>query len=235
MYGSMSGGGVGARVAGSGGTRTDWPEARRVAASARRPSTRTWPERHSFWIAPCVTPGKCRRNQRSSRMSNSSSDTMRLAMAMTEAFYRTPRRNALRFSALPARTLMVLGRRCRGVHVCTMLRRFEALLDPTARPPNAPPTEGLWPFYWHFIRQEGWLVVALFVFGGLIAMLDVTIPAFIGRVVGFVSTHAPGELLRETWPQLVVMARRAAARAPGGVPRPCRADQPDHQPGPAPT
>ena len=32
---------------------------------------------------------------------------------------------------------------------------------------------------------------ALFVFGGLIAMLDVTIPAFIGRVVGLVSTHAP--------------------------------------------
>jgi ATP-binding cassette, subfamily B, multidrug efflux pump len=109
---------------------------------------------------------------------------------------------------------MMLGRRRRGVHVCTMLRRFEALLDPTARPPSAPPTpgsstgagEGLWPFYWHFIRQERWLVVALFVFGGLIAMLDVTIPAFIGRVVGLVSTHAPGDLLRVAWPQLAAMA-----------------------------
>ncbi len=87
-----------------------------------------------------------------------------------------------------------------------MLRRFEALLDPTARPPEAPPTEGLWPFYWHFIRQVRWVVVALFVFGGLIAMLDVTIPAFIGRVVGLVSTHAPEDLLRETWPQLLAMA-----------------------------
>ncbi|MEJ0016193.1 MAG: ABC transporter ATP-binding protein [Acetobacteraceae bacterium] len=87
-----------------------------------------------------------------------------------------------------------------------MLRRAEALLDPTARTPGPPPTDGLWPFYWHFIRQERWLVVALFGFGGLIAMLDVTIPAFIGRVVGLVSTHHPETLLLEAWPQLLGMA-----------------------------
>src|SRR5271166_1005134 len=87
-----------------------------------------------------------------------------------------------------------------------MLRRFEALLDPTFRSPEPPPTKGLWPFYWQFIRQVRPLVVALFVFGGLIAMLDVTIPAFIGRVVGLVSTHTAEALLREAWPQLAVMA-----------------------------
>jgi ATP-binding cassette, subfamily B, multidrug efflux pump len=87
-----------------------------------------------------------------------------------------------------------------------MLRRAEALLDPTARPPEVPPIDGLLPFYWHFIRQQRWLVVALFIFGGLIAMLDVTIPAFIGRAVGLVSTHSPETFLRDTWPQLVGMA-----------------------------
>jgi ATP-binding cassette, subfamily B, multidrug efflux pump len=87
-----------------------------------------------------------------------------------------------------------------------MLRRFEALLNPTARSPEPPPTEGLWPFYWQFIRQVRPLVVALFGFGGLIAMLDVTIPAFIGRIVGLVSSHTPEALLRETWPQLATMA-----------------------------
>src|SRR5262249_44147271 len=87
-----------------------------------------------------------------------------------------------------------------------MLRRAETLLDPTSRPPKVPPTEGLWPFYWHFIRQERWLAVALFIFGGLIAMLDVTIPAFIGRVVGLVSSHAPETLLHDAWPQLLGMA-----------------------------
>jgi ATP-binding cassette subfamily B multidrug efflux pump len=87
-----------------------------------------------------------------------------------------------------------------------MLRRFETLLNPTDRSPEPPPTEGLWPFYWQFIRQVRPIVAALFIFGGLIAMLDVTIPAFIGRVVGLVSTHAPNDLLRETWPQLLAMA-----------------------------
>ncbi len=87
-----------------------------------------------------------------------------------------------------------------------MLRRFEALLDPTARSPEPPPTDGLWPFYWQFVRQVRPLVVALFLCGGMGAMLDVTIPAFIGRVVGLVSTHPPATLLAETWPQLLFMA-----------------------------
>ncbi len=87
-----------------------------------------------------------------------------------------------------------------------MLRRFEVLLNPTACSPEPPPTKGLWPFYWQFIRQVRPLVVALFLFGGTIAVLDACIPAFIGRVVGLVSTHAPETLLRETWPQLVGMA-----------------------------
>ena len=73
---------------------------------------------------------------------------------------------------------------------------------PAARSASTPASSpgassGLWAFYWHFIRQGRWLVVALFIFGGLIAMLDVTIPAFIGRVVGLVSTHAPADFLRD--------------------------------------
>ncbi len=84
-----------------------------------------------------------------------------------------------------------------------MLRRAEALLAPTVRQPEPPPTDGLWPFYWHYLRQERWLLGALFLFGGMIAVLDVTIPAFIGRVVGLVSNHSPQALLRDAWPQLL--------------------------------
>ncbi len=50
--------GGGAGSAGSGGTRTAWPGASRVAASARLPSTRIWPVRQSFWMAPWVTAGE---------------------------------------------------------------------------------------------------------------------------------------------------------------------------------
>lgn len=87
-----------------------------------------------------------------------------------------------------------------------MLRRFEALLDPTGPEPRPPPTAGLMRFYWHFIRQVRWLTVSLFVFGGLIAVLDTTIPTFIGRVVSLVSTHAPDTLLRDSWRELLGMA-----------------------------
>ncbi len=87
-----------------------------------------------------------------------------------------------------------------------MFRFFESLLEPTAPPPETPPPTGLAAFYWHYARQARRLVVALFVAGLLVALLDTTIPVFIGRVVTLVSTHAPGTLLREAWQPLVGMA-----------------------------
>ncbi|HEY3845642.1 MAG TPA: ABC transporter ATP-binding protein [Acetobacteraceae bacterium] len=110
-----------------------------------------------------------------------------------------------------------------------MLRFAESLLDPTARSPEEPPTpesspthgsspgsgpeatapgsgSGLWRFYWHFIRQERWLAVALFICGGMIAVLDAAVPAFIGRTVSLVSTHTPATLLPDTWKQFAFMA-----------------------------
>ena len=74
-----------------------------------------------------------------------------------------------------------------------MLRRFEALLDPTAGIPAPPPNAGLVSFYWFYIRQVRGLTVALFIFGGLTAILDTMIPAFIGRVVGLVSSNSPAD------------------------------------------
>jgi ATP-binding cassette subfamily B multidrug efflux pump len=75
-----------------------------------------------------------------------------------------------------------------------MLRFFEALLDPTAKPPGPPPNAGLPRFYWSFIRQVTGLTAALFFFGGLIAVIDTLIPTYIGRVVSLVSTHTPETL-----------------------------------------
>jgi ATP-binding cassette subfamily B multidrug efflux pump len=87
-----------------------------------------------------------------------------------------------------------------------MLQRFESLLDPTAPSPAAPPVAGLLRFYWHYVRQARWLTAGLFLGGGVIAVLDASIPAFIGRVVSMVSTHAPASLFHDAWPQLAVMA-----------------------------
>ena len=55
------------------------------------------------------------------------------------------------------------------------------------------------------VRRVGWRCLCIVV-GGLIAVLDTTIPTFIGRVVSLVSTHAPDRLFQETWPQLLGMA-----------------------------
>jgi ATP-binding cassette, subfamily B, multidrug efflux pump len=83
---------------------------------------------------------------------------------------------------------------------------FENLLEPTAVPTGAVPPAGLAAFYWHYARQARHLVVALFVTGFIVAILDTTIPVFIGRVVALVSGHEPGSLLHDNWPQLVGMA-----------------------------
>ena len=87
-----------------------------------------------------------------------------------------------------------------------LFRYFENLLEPTALPAGGPPPPGLAAFYWHYARQARHLVVALFVTGFIVAILDTTIPVFIGRVVALVSGHEPGTLLHDNWPQLVGMA-----------------------------
>jgi ATP-binding cassette subfamily B multidrug efflux pump len=87
-----------------------------------------------------------------------------------------------------------------------MLRWFERLFDPTARTPTEPPSEGLIRFYWHYLRQVRGLIVALFLTGLAVAILDVTIPLFIGRVVTLVATYSPSRLLPAAGPKLLAMA-----------------------------
>ena len=87
-----------------------------------------------------------------------------------------------------------------------VFRYFESLLEPTALPPRSPPPPGLGAFYWHYARQARGLVAALFVAGFIVAIIDTTIPVFVGRVITLVSSHEPGSLLRDSWPLLLGMA-----------------------------
>ncbi len=92
-----------------------------------------------------------------------------------------------------------------------MLRFFERLLLPTAPPPELAPPEADSPralprFYWHFVRQAPGLVAALFAAGLVVALLDTTIPVFIGRVASLVATHSPQSLLHDAGGQLLGMA-----------------------------
>jgi ATP-binding cassette, subfamily B, multidrug efflux pump len=87
-----------------------------------------------------------------------------------------------------------------------VFRFFEGLLEPTAVPTEETPPSGLAAFYWHYAKQARWLVGALFCAGFLVAVLDSTIPVFIGRVVGLVASTEPSQLWRQEWPELVAMA-----------------------------
>ena len=92
-----------------------------------------------------------------------------------------------------------------------MFSRFEVLLRPTDVAPDAPPPHldtpwALIRFYWHFIRQVRPLIAMLFCAGLVVALLDATIPVFIGRVVTLVSTTDPKSLVAEHWRLLVGMA-----------------------------
>ena len=67
-----------------------------------------------------------------------------------------------------------------------MFRFFESLLSPTGDPASAAvvqPPEGLVRFYWHFVSQAKRLFAALFVAGFSVAVLDASVPWFIGRLV----------------------------------------------------
>jgi ATP-binding cassette, subfamily B, multidrug efflux pump len=87
-----------------------------------------------------------------------------------------------------------------------LFRYFENLLEPTALPPQGPPPAGLGAFYWYYARQARGLVVALFAAGFIVALIDTTIPVFVGRVITLVSSHEPGSLLHDSWPPLLGMA-----------------------------
>ena len=87
-----------------------------------------------------------------------------------------------------------------------MFRLFEKLLTVTAMPQHATPPAGLAAFYWHFAREAKGLLIALFVAGFAVALLDVMIPVFIGELVTLVTKTKPEDLFATAGWMLAGMA-----------------------------
>jgi ATP-binding cassette subfamily B multidrug efflux pump len=87
--------------------------------------------------------------------------------------------------------------RCGNSREKKMFGLLERVLEPTAPPEQPEPPAGLMAFYWHFARQAKGLLIALFVVGLCVALLDSMIPVFIGRVVGLVTASRPDRLFAE--------------------------------------
>lgn len=98
-----------------------------------------------------------------------------------------------------------------------MLRRFEKLLDPTLPPPQPEPPARLFAFYWHFAKQAKGLFAMLFVAGFVVALLDATIPVFIGRVVTLITSTEPARVFTDHWPLLALMAFVLLVARPLGI------------------
>src|SRR5262249_35612562 len=87
-----------------------------------------------------------------------------------------------------------------------MFAALERVLQPTAPPDRPEPPPGLAAFYWHFARQAKGLFAALFVTGFVVALLDSTIPVFVGRIVTLLTASQPERLFTDYWHLLAGMA-----------------------------
>src|SRR5438445_4813730 len=87
-----------------------------------------------------------------------------------------------------------------------MFTFFERLLKPTDIPEQAEPPPGFFAFFWHFAQQAKALFGALFAAGFVVALLDSTIPVFMGRIVTLITASPPDELFAKFWPHLFGMA-----------------------------
>src|SRR6188768_3008047 len=86
-----------------------------------------------------------------------------------------------------------------------MFAFFESRIRPTLAI-GTPPPPGLLAFYWHFVRQTRGLYAAMFVTGLAVALIDTSIPVFIGRLVALMETPDRLAALRHALPALVGMA-----------------------------
>jgi ATP-binding cassette subfamily B multidrug efflux pump len=87
-----------------------------------------------------------------------------------------------------------------------MFSFFERLLKPTDTPERTEPPSGFVAFFWHFARQAKGLFAALFAAGFVVALLDSTIPVFMGRIVTLITASPADELFAKFWPHLLGMA-----------------------------
>jgi ATP-binding cassette, subfamily B, multidrug efflux pump len=90
-----------------------------------------------------------------------------------------------------------------------MFKRFENLVsrvDAPAHTAESGPPASLLGFYWHFVRQTKWLYIAMLLTGLAVALVDLLIPVFIGRMVSLMTATDRTSALAEQMPLLVSMA-----------------------------
>ncbi|WP_309486168.1 ABC transporter ATP-binding protein [Ancylobacter mangrovi] len=99
-----------------------------------------------------------------------------------------------------------------------VLTWFENLVDPFRPAPIVRPPEGLIAFYWHFVRQSGWIFVAALGAAFLVAIVEVSLFRYIGQIVDLLQSSTPATLFADhgglmAWMAFVVVIARPACNA----------------------
>jgi ATP-binding cassette, subfamily B, multidrug efflux pump len=90
-----------------------------------------------------------------------------------------------------------------------MFKRFENLVNRVDAPVETAetgPPPSLMGFYWHFVRQTKWLYICMLITGLAVALVDLLIPVFIGRMVSLMTAADRTAALAEQMPMLIGMA-----------------------------
>lgn len=70
---------------------------------------------------------------------------------------------------------------------------FENWIRPFEDSPSAAPSGGALQFLLHYVRQAKWPFIAMIVLGGFVALLEVALFYFVGRLVDLLESTDPGE------------------------------------------
>ncbi len=94
---------------------------------------------------------------------------------------------------------------------------FESLVDPFRAAPIERPPEALIPFYWHFVRQTGWIFVAALGAAFLVAIVEVSLFRYIGQIVDLLQNSTPATIFTDhggllIWMAFVVVIARPCAQ-----------------------
>ncbi len=73
-----------------------------------------------------------------------------------------------------------------------VFRLFEGWIDPYAAAEPASPSQSTLGFMIHYVRQAKWPFVAMIVLGGFVALLEVALFYFVGRLVDLLESTDPG-------------------------------------------
>jgi ATP-binding cassette subfamily B multidrug efflux pump len=95
-----------------------------------------------------------------------------------------------------------------------LFRRFENLIDAFQEAPKTPPPDGILRFYFYYIRQVWPVFAVLMVVGLVVAVIDVALFSFLGRLVDLAQATPSTDFFRQHGAELLWMAAVAVILRP---------------------